>query len=94
MLSERDIVLLLERTRYDLDGWTEANPHTRKLAGALVPTEPDISIRARIRISLRAKVHALETVLGITSDLEALEREDHRDLQRIGDDAVAQERPA
>jgi len=85
MQSERAIVLWLKQSRDNLEGWAEANPAAKIPAGYLVPTEPDLETRARIRISLRAQVATLEGVLGITSDAGDKERADHRDLQRIRD---------
>ena len=75
---------LLLQAQGDLEGWRENPP------GSLVPTEPDLEQRAFIRISLRARIFTLRQVLDLpirpTGETGV---EDHRDLQRIRDAAVA-----
>lgn len=73
----------LALARTNLEGWTE--PH-----GQLVPTEPDKETRARIRISLRGFISGLLLASGETSPPPGFEADDHRDLQRIRDAAVAE----
>lgn len=83
-LSPADLRLHIELARANLENWRE--PH-----GGLVATEPDPETRARIRISLRGFISGLLLASGETSPPRGFEDDDHRDLQRIRDAAVAGE---
>lgn len=70
----------LKQLTTDLEGWTEGT-------GRLVPTEPDATARALVRLQLRTAVAELSCILGLKVDGDALEATNHRDAQRIADDA-------
>lgn len=79
------LALALERwlieAEANLQGWRENPP------GYLVPTEPDVEQRALVRIGLRAQIYTLRKALDMPAD--TAEIDNHRDLQRIRDAAVA-----
>ena len=90
MLDRASIVELLNDAERNLEGWQEPDASGAG-GGTLVLTEPDVEQRALVRIRLRAHVDTLRRVLGMPLDVDASERRDHRDMQRIRDAALAEQ---
>lgn len=78
---------LLTDARSNLEGWAEPN-------GYLVPSEPDLEERARIRISLRGLITGYMIALGEEPPRSQFEKDDLRDRLRIAEAAVADQEAA
>ena len=57
MMDETELRQWLARKREDREGWEEPGGH-------LIPTEPDIDARARVRMRLDMQIYTLMMVLG------------------------------